>query len=279
VGTRTRITFSTNRIQTVSVRTRHSETCTKKHKGGEYRKCECMKQLRFQRDGKEWFRSARTRSWEKAEEQARTIRGDWDPVQQKLKALQAQKEEQELRLVTIEESLNRWLATATKGMKDQHSRGKYETAVRKINAWAKYADSPEKKIGRKDTLVYIFEITRDNLDLWLGWWGEDAARVQDRIGSSVAGSLLKKIKDWLEYCVELGWIKTNPAAKIKAIARDSEQTLPLLDGRYEQVIAATYAYDESMPPDDRFGPELRALFELMRWTGLRISDVNAGSPG
>jgi integrase/recombinase XerD len=270
MGTRARITLSTNRIQTVSVRTRHSDTCSKKDKGGDYRKCNCMKQLRFQKDGKEWFRSAATRSWEKAEDRATEVRDGWDPVKQKLKALEAHKAaEDDLRLVKIEVALTRWFATATKDMKDQHSRGKFETAVRKINAWAKHTNPQEGKAP----LVYVFEITPDNLDSWVTGWKVDAERVQDRFGSSVAGSLLKKLKNWLQYCVKLGWIKANPAADMKAIPRHSAQTLPLLNGRYEQVIAATYAYDESMPPDDRFGPELRALFELMRWTGLRISDA------
>ena len=49
--------------------------------------------------------------------------------------------------------------------------------------------------------------------------------------------------------------------------------MPLLSGNYEKVLAATHIYDEKMRPDDRFGIELRALVELMRWSGLRIGDA------
>jgi len=51
-------------------------------------------------------------------------------------------------------------------------------------------------------------------------------------------------------------------------------TWPLLSGRYEKVIAATYEYDKrARRPSDRFGAEMRAIIELMRWTGLRIGDA------
>lgn len=51
-------------------------------------------------------------------------------------------------------------------------------------------------------------------------------------------------------------------------------TWPLLSGRYEKVIAATYEYDKrARRPSDQFGAEMRAIIELMRWTGLRIGDA------
>jgi integrase len=71
----------------------------------------------------------------------------------------------------------------------------------------------------------------------------------------------------------MGWIGTDPTADFEPISPDDSVTLPLLSGRYEAVLAATYRYDEEMRPDDRFGPELRAIIELMRWSGLRIGDA------
>jgi integrase len=232
-----------------------------------------MKYLRLQKEGKESYRSAKTRSWEKAELEARTVRDEWDPEKQKLKALIAQHEEKQAAQITIADTLERWVASATKGIEDENSRRKYQTAARKIGAWARYADPESKRTNRKDPLVYVSEVTRDALDRWVVGWGRDASRPQDRFKGATGGALLEKVKKWLEYCVDIGWITTNPATKIKAISRDSAQTLPLLDGRYESVIAATYAYDECARPDDRFGPELRAIIELQRWAGLRISDA------
>lgn len=81
------------------------------------------------------------------------------------------------------------------------------------------------------------------------------------------------VKRFTKYCLRMGWIGRDPAAEFDAITPDESETLPLLSGRYEAVIAATYEYDAQMRPDDRFGPELRAIIELMRWSGLRIGDA------
>ena len=70
------------------------------------------------------------------------------------------------------------------------------------------------------------------------------------------------------------WIVTNPAADPKAIKPDESVTLPLLSGRYEKVIAATYEYDKhARHASDKFGADMRAIIELMRWTGLRFGDA------
>lgn len=91
------------------------------------------------------------------------------------------------------------------------------------------------------------------------------------MGKTTAGRHLEKA--FFKYCQRMGWIKASPAYGIKAIKPEESETLPLLGGRYEQVLKATYRYDANMRPDDHYGLELRALIELMRLSGLRISDA------
>jgi hypothetical protein len=50
----------------------------------QWRRCKCAKYLYLLRDGKDTTVSAKTRSWEKAEQQAQEIRESWDPVKQRL---------------------------------------------------------------------------------------------------------------------------------------------------------------------------------------------------
>jgi integrase len=70
------------------------------------------------------------------------------------------------------------------------------------------------------------------------------------------------------------WLGGNPATELKAIKPDPSVTWPLLSGRYEKVIAATFEYDKrARRPSDQFRAEMRAIIELMRWTGLRIGDA------
>jgi integrase len=145
---------------------------------------------------------------------------------------------------------------------NKHTRRKYETTARKISTWAKH-------VG----LTLVSQVSADHLDHWRSLWSTRAQRAEDRMGKTTAGRHLEKVKAFFKYCRRLGWIAHNPAIELKAIKGKQVETLPLLDGRYEQVIAATYKYDEGMRPDDRYGAELRALIELQRWTGLRISDA------
>jgi hypothetical protein len=78
------------KTQTVSVYTRHSADCSKKGEP-QWRRCKCSKYLYLLRDGKNKTISGKTRSWEKAEQQAQEIRDSWDPVKQRLRELDERK--------------------------------------------------------------------------------------------------------------------------------------------------------------------------------------------
>ncbi|PYV65021.1 MAG: hypothetical protein DMG97_33300 [Acidobacteria bacterium] len=72
----------------VTVYTRHKPSCPK---NGEpyWKRCHCMKYLYLYKDGESRQVSAKTRSWEKAEERAQEIRDSWNPLRQLERALQA----------------------------------------------------------------------------------------------------------------------------------------------------------------------------------------------
>jgi integrase len=62
---------------------------------------------------------------------------------------------------------------------------------------------------------------------------------------------------------------------LRTIRRENdEETQPLTAEQFEALIAATYKYDEDRRVDkDRFGVDLRAVFHVQRWTGVRLSDA------
>ena len=250
--------------QTVSVYARHSAQCGKKN-DPRWRRCKCIKYIYLLRDGKNKTISAKTRSWEKAERQAQEIRDSWDPVKQKLREVGELEQAKELGEVTISYALDRWLTTvkSESDSDNEHTYSKYQTAAKQIKAWA-----------LRNQFVRLSQITPDALDQWKGGWKLKARHPDDRIGKTTAGRRLEKVKGFLSYCVKMLWIIKSPAADLKAIKPAKSVTLPLLSGRYEKVIAATYVYDENARrPSDKFGVELRAIIELMRWTGLRIGDA------
>jgi hypothetical protein len=123
------------KTQTVSVYTRHSADCPKKGEP-QWRRCKCAKYLYLLRDGKNKTISAKTRSWEKAEQQAQEIRESWDPVKQKLRELDELTQARELGEVTITYALERWLASvkADSDSGNEHTHSKYQTAEKHIGA-------------------------------------------------------------------------------------------------------------------------------------------------
>jgi site-specific recombinase XerD len=247
--------------QTVSVYTRHLATCA--HQGSPYfKRCGCRKYLYLRRDGKSETVSAKTRSWSVAEEKAAAIRDSWDPVKQKLRELDAKKDIQDLEAVSVDAALERWLKTIRGSRKNDNTFAKYQTMAKQIAAWT-----------RLKSLAKLHDISADHLDEWITSWNPKAKRPEDRIGKTTAGRRLEMVKRFFKYCVRMKWIAANPAADFDAITPEESVTLPLLSGRYEAVLEATYRYDEDMRPDDRFGAELRAVIELMRWSGLRIGDA------
>ena len=162
----------------------------------------------------------------------------------------------------IEIAVDRWLNSIRADLDNKYTQKKYQTTARKLRSWA-----------QSKSFTLLSQITTDALDQWKTQWKAKAKHPDDRMGKTTAGRHLEKVKAFFKYCQRMGWIKSSPGYGIKAIKPDETETLPLLGGRYEQVLEATYTYDADMRQDDRYGQELRALIELMRWSGLRISDA------
>jgi integrase/recombinase XerD len=245
--------------ETVKIFTRHTSDCA--HKDPQWRRCRCRKYLYLYRDGVDRAISAKTRSWEAAERKAQELRDEWDPIRRLERELEKKvKGEPTGGEIALEYALDRWVESKSK--KRDATRSKYRTVAKKIKAW-----------GRRHAIVTINAITTDALDRWRSDWSPDALYQEDRIGATTQGRLLERVKGFGRYCTKMRWLPGNPAQELESIRAESRATLPLLDGRYEQVLQATHAYDAAMRSDDRYGAELRALIELMRWSGLRLGDA------
>ena len=114
--------------QTVTVYTRHQESCPK---NGEpyWKRCHCMKYLYVYRENTSRQVSAKTRSWERAEERAQEIRDSWSPV----KALQRELEEKvrrsEAREVLITDAVALFLKEVERLNREEATRAKYRLTL------------------------------------------------------------------------------------------------------------------------------------------------------
>src|SRR5437879_13118941 len=95
---------------TARVVVRHAATCKDKARGSDWRKCKCGKSLLVYDGGGSGgnrYISAKTRSWEKAEEEKQKWLDRFDPEKQELKRLRAEKERKQVR---IEDAVALYLA-------------------------------------------------------------------------------------------------------------------------------------------------------------------------
>jgi site-specific recombinase XerD len=92
---------------------------------------------------------------------------------------------------------------------------------------------------------------------------------EKHLGGESRKTTMTVFRTFLKYCVDRDWLKTNTATKIKTSkaqqrhsSKNKKHGLELQD--YEKVLR--YLDGE---PD----PRMRTMIELMRWTGMRISDA------
>src|SRR6266852_9432946 len=110
--------------QTVPAHPRHNESCAK---NGEpyWKRCHCMKYLYVYRENTSRQVSAKTRSWEKAEERAQEIRDSWSPVKALQRALEEKVRKSETREVLITDAVALFLKEVERLNREEATRAKY----------------------------------------------------------------------------------------------------------------------------------------------------------
>jgi integrase len=199
--------------------------------------------------GKVRYISAKTRSWEQAERFAQGLKDERDPVKVELAKIEAKKAARE---TGLEAPLDQWIA----GFKSEGETAKsYEQFKAFVLGWA-----------ASQGLTMLSDVTADHLDAWVGTW---------TLAPNTQRFRQTKLRSFFRWCRDLGKIDTNPAVVLRPIkAENEEETQPLTSEQFRQLIDATYQYDQDRRVDkDRFGVDLRAVFLVMRWTGVRLVDA------
>jgi integrase/recombinase XerD len=254
---------------TVTVYVRHARECS--HNGDPHyrgKDCTCPKWL-YVYDGTSARRkSAKTRTWSRAEVAAGVERDHLDPVKIRLREIEEGKtrEDEERRAaiqanqITIEAALDRWLSSE-KDLAEGSFRA-YTSMARKVRRWAK-----------RSGFVDLSEITPNILDEWRGAWKKDAADKEDRMGASTQSSFLVRLKAFFKWATAIKLIPENPAANLKRIRPKFAPTQVLTPQQFDLLLTAIVPYVEAQTGEVReFANELRALFLLQRTVGLRLID-------
>jgi hypothetical protein len=120
---------------------------------------------------------------------------------------------------------------------------------------------------------FLSELDLNTLREWRSTWNVDALSRNKRQG---------QVLGFLWFCERAGWLPRNFAADatkgLGEIRVKARQTGYFMPAEYAAILDATYAYSDrpSVDKHNSFtvgGDRIRALTELMRWTGFSIRDA------
>ncbi len=235
----------------LSVYSRHYPPCPSDDIN--YKRCRCPKWINgiLGSDGPFVRRSAKTRSWEKAEDFKRKLEEEYEAKQKDLE----EASRPEPALVTVKDAVARFLNSKRNENLADSTLDKLTTIFEKqFLAWATSC-----------RFTHISEIRTADLEEFRDTWTD--------------GPLAKKKKQerligFLYYCLRLGWIKVNPAVLLGRIRADGPPTDYFPRSEFDKIMDATYIYQPKGWVECRNqATRLRILTLLMRWSGLAIRDA------
>jgi site-specific recombinase XerD len=213
-----------------------------------------MKWLYIYRDGKYKLVSAKTRSWEKAEQKARELRDSFDPLRQLQRQLEAKAQKRQLEIAAAVDNFLQEIARLNRA---EATRAKYALTLNRLTEWCAAQDAPVTLLSQLDVAA---------LRRWIQTWhGAPTTRHNQH----------QRIITFFFFCMEQGWITENPAKKIKKVSPEQDETLPFSCDQFDALIEATHFYDnrDLKEARDTNSRRARAYLKLLRWSGLRAGDA------
>jgi site-specific recombinase XerD len=223
----------------VTIFVRHSEGC--KYMGEEFSKrCQCRKHLRWTQGGKQKRRMAGTRLWAVAEQKRRDLEDQ----------LVGRERKPDTSGRTIEECVTLFLTDKRTEGTSTSVIARYTRELNRLRAYCERAG-----------IYTVQAVTREILTGFAGTWENEYPSTQTRF------QVRARCRSFFLYCYRSHWIPGVPAiTKIKA---EEPPTMPLTVDEFARILDAVFAVI-SKP---EICARIRALLQLMRWSGLAIQDA------
>jgi integrase/recombinase XerD len=219
----------------ITVFVRHAAAC--KYKGDEfYKRCDCGKHLRWTVGGKQFRRSAKTGSWADAELSKRSIEDQ----------LAGKDPETKQEAKPIGEAVQVFIQDKAVQGVSADVIGKYTRELARLQEYCE-----------KQGVYTVKGITRELLSGYSVSWEAAYPSTQTR------AMVRARCRGFLRFCYESEWIPRIPL--LPKIRVDVQPTLPLSPDEYERLLAATTGRAQAAA--------VRALFQLMRFSGLAVRDA------
>jgi integrase len=218
--------------------------------------------------GKVRYVSAKTRSWAKAEEFMRAEIDARDPVKRALKEIEdreAAKAAKELaREITVADALGEWLAGLPKRSRSRTVQ--FNSLTSKLKSWS-----------AEQGIVNLGDIKPAMLYAWRGAWSPEAENERDRLAPATQNLYVSHLHRFFKWAVQAEYLDRDPSMLVKRQKYERIQTQPLNSPeQFAEILAATHKLDAdryTLRDVPEYGRDLRAIFLLMRWTGIRLIDA------
>lgn len=221
----------------LSVYTRHLTDCPQKDI--QYRRCRCPKWIQGTVAHQPFLRkSAKTNSWDQAEKIARQWEEEIiDPTAKR---------------VLIDTAVDTYL---------MHKEGQQVSIgwMRKVRRMCEGL----RKFSREIGLLHLDQLSTQELTKWRSTWPYN---------SLSASKQQERLRQFFKYCVDCMWLDRNPAKAMGRIQVKQKPTDYFTPEQYEKILNVTDS-EEFWTKNPYQLVRLRALIELMRYSGLRITDA------
>jgi integrase len=224
----------------------HSADCPHKRKKNSrsYRQCKCRKWIYIPLTRRRV--SAKTRSWEKAEEKAQTLGAHKEaPVTPDRQTIQA---------------------AVQAFLKDKETQNLSAVSLRKLRL---IFNKQLLAFCNLEGIVYLDELKLAHLERFRATLGNSPGTVKKK---------LEFVRSFFRYCILHDWMTKNPAAGLSRIKVSTQPTVPFTANEVTKLLATVpLMYNSARGLNSEFSSflraRLRAMVLLLRWSGLRIGDA------
>jgi len=232
-------------VPSIQIFVRHSADCP--HKADEqYKRCRCRKHLRWSYGGKQYRKSAQTRSWATAEQVRRDVEEQFG---QATPPATGEVTVEAVSTPTIKRAVELFLSDKKSQALDANFLKKYERELGRLVEFM-----------AKRSVMFPNQMRLEDLTEFRAGW--EAMYPSTTTRSKVQ----ERLRGFLRYCYNAQLIERIP--QLSAIKIDEAPTMPLTDDEYDRLLKAIPGEFEG-----KKAQRVHALIQLMRYSGLAIHDA------
>lgn len=223
---------------------RHRQEC--EHKGDKnHRRCRCSVWFEWNINGKQTRQSAKTASWENAQEKARAI---------ERKHLDGETGRTPIKPATqVEEAISLFMASKRGEDLASDTLYRHEQTLERLQDFC-----------TRERISFVKDITMAHLAAWRPEWPYESPLARR--------NMQERLKAFFRFCHDSGIIPLNPTSRLAAIqikADEAHNVRPFEPDEYKRILAAIPK--SVILPANR--DRVRACIQLQRWSGLSIRDA------